>query len=275
MGTSIGALVGAAFAAGQIDALETRLRELDWASVVRMFNPVWPRSGLLSGEGAVGWMEGILGDWRIEDLAIPFAAVAVDLVTGEEVLIREGRAIDAIRASISIPGLFVPYKAGRRLLVDGAIRNPVPVSALDVLGADVRLAVNLHTQPVREILRRTPRARGESSGLTARILDRLEDRLGRFRKRRPSAKNGDEASTGPGLFEVLTASMTILEYELARHRLASDPVDVLLTPHVEDIRSLEFHRARRAIQAGEREAEARLVEIRRAVSRRRRLRPRA
>ncbi len=276
VGTSIGALVGASFAAGQLDALETRIGELDWTSVARMFNPVWPRSGLLSGEGAVGWMESILGDWRIEDLAIPFAAVAVDLVTGEEVLIREGRAIDAIRASISIPGLFVPHTVGRRLLVDGAIRNPVPVSALDVLGVDVRLAVNLHTRPVREILRRrSSRARGESSGLTARILDRLEDRLGRFRRRRPSAKNGDEASTGPGLFEVLTASMTILEYELARHRLASDPADVLLTPHVEDIRSLEFHRARRAIQAGEREAEARLVEIRRAVSRRRRLRRRA
>jgi NTE family protein len=271
VGTSIGAVVGAAFAAGQLDLLERRVQELDWAGVVRMFDPVWPRSGLLSGEGAASWLNSVLGDWRIEDLAVPFAAVAVDLVTGEEVVIRDGLVVDAIRASMSIPGVFVPLSRGRQVLVDGALRNPVPVSVLDQFDVDVRLAVNLHTHPVREIGGRRPRLRTRGSGRVAgRILDGLEERVGRFRRRKPGRNTRLRATAigGPNLFEILTASMTILEYELARHRLALDPADVLLTPHVEGVRAFEFHRARTAIHAGTAEAEAHLPEIRRVVSRR-------
>jgi NTE family protein len=274
VGTSIGAVVGAAFAAGQIDVLERRVRQLDWSQVARMFDPVWPRSGLLSGEGAAEWLASLVGDWRIEDLAVPFAAVAVDLVTGEEVVIREGRVIDAIRASFSIPGVFVPLSRSGRVLVDGALRNPVPASVLSQLGADVRLAVNLHSQPVREIIRRTAQSRTRSGGgVAARVLDTLEDRVSRFRRRRPARgrAHAEESTGGPNLFEVLTASMTIMEHELARYRLALDPVDVLLSPRVAEIRSFEFHKARKAIRAGEREAEAHLSEIVRAVARRRRV----
>jgi NTE family protein len=273
VGTSIGAVVGAAFAAGQIEVFERKVRDLDWSQVARMFDPVWPRSGLLSGEGAAEWLASLVGDWRIEDLAVPFAAVAVDLVTGEEVVIREGRVIDAIRASFSIPGVFVPLSRSRRILVDGALRNPVPASVLPQLGADVRLAVNLHSKPVREIVRRTPRTRVRGGGgVAARILDTLEDRVSRFRRRKPARGRAhlEESIGGPNLFEVLTASMTIMEHELARHRLALDPVDVLLSPSVSEIRSFEFHKARRAIHAGAHEVEAHLAEIQRAVTGRRR-----
>jgi NTE family protein len=272
VGTSIGAVVGAAFAAGQIDVFEQRVRQLDWAAVARMFDPVWPRSGLLSGEGAAEWLAALVGDWRIEDLAVPFAAVAVDLVTGEEVIIREGRVLDAIRASFSIPGVFVPLSQGRRVLVDGALRNPVPASALSEFGVDVRLAVNLHSQPVREIVGRTARVRQRSGGVAARIVDRLEERVARFRRRKPKRilQHAEEVVGGPNLFEVLTASMTIMEHELARHRLALDPVDFVLNPQVADVRSFEFHKARRSIQAGTRETELHLPEIRKAVTRRRR-----
>ncbi len=272
VGTSIGAVVGAAFAAGPIDGFEQRVRQLDWAAAARMFDPVWPRSGLLSGEGAAEWLASLVGDWKIEDLAVPFAAVAVDLVTGEEVIIREGRVLDAIRASFSIPGLFVPLSQGRRVLVDGALRNPVPSSVLSEFGVDVRLAVNLHSQPVREIVGRNARVRQRTGRVTARILDTLEERVGRFRRRKPKRilEHAEEVVGGPNLFEVLTASMTIMEHELARYRLALEPVDVVLSPKVADVRSFEFHKARRAIQAGAREAELHLPEIQRAVKRRRR-----
>jgi NTE family protein len=268
VGTSIGSVVGAAYAAGQLDVLEERVRRLVWADVVRMFDPVWPRSGLLSGARAAEWLGELLGDWRIEDLAIPFAAVAVDLISGEEIILREGRVVDAIRASFSIPGLFVPHSHGSRALVDGAIRNPVPVSALSELGAEVNLGVNLHATPVREIVGRGPRLRPRSA-VANRILDVVDERVGRFR-RRSSRRKGEESTTGPNLFEVLTSSMTIIEHELARHRLAHDPVDVVLTPDVHGIRSFEFHKARSAIHAGEREAEARIPEIQNVLQRRRR-----
>jgi NTE family protein len=275
VGTSIGAVVGAVYAAGQLESFERRVRELEWTDVLRMFDPVWPRSGLMSGSRAVEWLSGLVGDWRIEDLALPFAAVSVDLVTGEEVLIRHGRVIEAIRASMSIPGVFVPHRVGRRVLVDGALRNPVPVSALLALGADVRIAVNLHAQPVREIL---SASRGEGrprAPLSARVAEALDGSLARFRRRRsdkaPRRPDADEAGA-PNLFEILTASMTILEHELARHRLVSESPDVVLAPDVHGIRSLEFHKGRQAIAAGVAAVEAELPRIQEILKRRRRLR---
>ncbi len=275
VGTSIGAVVGAVCAAGQLESFERRVRELEWTDVLRMFDPVWPRSGLMSGARAVEWLSGLVGDWRIEDLAIPFAAVSVDLVTGEEVLIRHGRVIDAIRGSMSIPGVFVPHRVGRRLLVDGALRNPVPVSALDAHGADLRIAVNLHAHPVREILS-APRGEGRPRApLSARVAEAIDGGLARFRRGRRGTRAGapdpDEVGA-PNLFEILTASMTILEQELARHRLASEAVDVVLTPDVHGIRSLEFHKGRQAIAAGAAAAEAELPRILELLKRRRRLR---
>jgi NTE family protein len=131
VGTSIGAVVGAIFAAGQLENFERQARRIERSHLLRLFDPVWPRAGLLSGDRAVEWLRGLVGEWRIEDLAIPFGAVTVDLVTGEEILIREGPVIDALRASISVPGIFVPFRSHDRILVDGAIRNPVPVSELE------------------------------------------------------------------------------------------------------------------------------------------------
>ena len=269
VGTSVGALVGAVYAAGQLEAFERWVRGFDWSDVLRLFDPVWPRSGLISGSRALERLSGVLGDWQIEDLTIPFAAVAVDLITGEEVLIREGRVIDAIRASISIPGIFVPHRMGRRLLVDGALRNPVPVSALEEMGSDVRIAVNLHARPVREIVRAS-KTRGTATRriFSTRVAELIDRRLARFRRRaQANAASGEQA--GPNLFEILTASMTVLEHELARHRLAREPVDVVIGPEVHGIRTFELNKARRAIHLGLVETQKHLPKIRAAIERRR------
>jgi NTE family protein len=198
----------------------------------------------------------------------------VDLVTGEEVLIRSGRVIDAVRASISIPGIFVPYRSGSRILVDGALRNPVPVSALEDLGADVRVAVNLHHAPVREISRPS-RAADRASSSRRRIRTRVSEALERGRARLrgaprppPGTPESAEDETAPNLLEILTASMSVLEYELARHRLRHDPVDLVIEPDVHGIRTFEFQKARQAIAAGLRDVEPHIAEIQRLVSRR-------
>lgn len=265
-GTSMGALVGALFATGQLEVFERDLRNRELSDLMRYLDPVWPREGLLSGERATEYLRSLVGDWRIEDLPIPYAAVAVDLVSGEEVWIRSGRLLDAVRASISLPGIFVPVRQGARVLVDGAIRNPVPISPLEALGVDVRVAVNLHAQPVREI---EPRARRHS--VVERIGDAFEHGLARLRGRarpEPEAQAGPEEAAGPNLLEIITASMSVLEHEIARHRLAREPVDVVLTPDLGGIRSFEFHKAPRAVNAGRRELEAKLPEIRTALRRR-------
>ncbi len=249
VGTSSGALVGAIYAAGQLENFSRQMRAFQRSDVLALFDPVWPRAGLMSGSRVVERLMSTLGEWRIEDLSIPFAAVAVDLVTGDEVLIREGRVIDAVRASISIPGIFMPYVVGSQILVDGAIRNPVPVSALSELGADVRVAVNLHQSPVREIVDRNRRDPRRS--VTGRVSEALEQKLALFRRRPRTASNSDSEGGGlPNLFEVLTASMSVLEYELAQHRLAREHVDVRIEPDVHGIRAFEFHKAAAAIEAG-------------------------
>ncbi len=269
VGTSVGALIGAVYAAGQLENFERWVRKFEWSDVLRLFDPVWPRSGLISGTRALERLSSVLGDWRIEDLAIPFAAVSVDLITGEEILMREGRVMDAIRASISIPGIFVPHRMGRRLLVDGALRNPVPVSHLEEMGSEVRIAVNLHSQPVREIVG-VKKARGSSAPgtVSTRVIDLIERRLARFRGRGRRTAFAAHERAEPNLFEILTASMTVLEHELARHRLAREPVDVVIGPDVHGIRSFEFHKARKAIHSGLVETEKHLPEIRKAIQRR-------
>ena len=271
VGTSIGSVAGAMYAAGQLENFARQVRELEWRDVLRMFDPVWPRSGLMSGDRAVDWLTGLIGDWRIEDLAIPFGAVAVDLVSGDEILIREGRVIDALRASMSIPGVFVPYRTENSLLVDGALRNPVPVSALDAFGIDVRLAVNLHSQPVREIVEADDKTRPFRQTIAGRVVDAIDSGLSRFRRREAEAERDPlDSRLSPSLFEILTASMTVMEYELSRHRLAAEDVDLVLEPDVHAIRAFEFHRGAEAIEAGEREAEARLPELEAVLNRRRR-----
>jgi NTE family protein len=274
VGTSIGAVVGAIFAAGQLENFERQMRSLERTDLLRLFDPVWPRAGLISGDRAVEWLRGLIGEWRIEDLAIPFGAVTVDLVTGEEILIREGPVIEALRASVSIPGIFVPLRSHGRILVDGAIRNPVPVSELEAFDVDVALAVNLHGRPVRELRSPSRRPRGRSrETFASRLVDAIDTQLSRLRRRGGrNAGAAENAQSGPNLFEILTASMTVMEHELARHRLAHDLVDVVLAPDVHNIRSLEFNRARHAIRAGRIEVEARLDEVRSALARRRRRR---
>ncbi|MFI5316127.1 MAG: patatin-like phospholipase family protein [Myxococcota bacterium] len=265
-GTSIGALVGALWATGQLEVFERDLRATELSDLVRYLDPVWPRSGLFSGERATEYLRSLVGDWRIEDLPISYAAVAVDLVSGEEVWIRSGKLLDAIRASISLPGILVPVRQGARILVDGAIRNPVPLSPLEELGAEVRVAVNLHSQPVREFEPRAARRR-----MVSRIGDVFESGLAALRGRPPAAGDREpepEPPAGPNIVEIITASMSVLEHEIARHRLAHEPVDVVLTPDVRGIRSFEFHKAARAISAGRKELEAKLPEVRAALRKR-------
>jgi NTE family protein len=266
-GTSSGALVGAMYAAGQIENFERRMRSFQWSDVLALFDPVWPRSGLIAGGRLLDLLASSLGDWRIEDLPIPFAAVSVDLVTGEEVWIRSGRVVDAIRASISIPGIFVPRSSGKQLLVDGALRNPVPVSALRALGCDIAIAVNLQSRAVPELAVRAPPGRGAPAA-----PEESEERRGRAWWRARRTASATEEDPLPNVLEILTASMSVLSYELAQHRLAREHVDIRIEPDLGGVRAYEFHRASDAIEAGRRAATEALPEIERLQRRRRLLR---
>jgi NTE family protein len=147
-GASIGALVGSMYAAGELRDLEEFVRSLDWRTVVSYFDIVFPRSGLLDGNRVYELLSQHLRDMKIEDAEVEFCCVATDLLSGKEVRLQSGAMVDAVRASISIPGVFTPFQKGDRFFGDGGIINPIPVDVAKDMGAEVIIAVNLnHVAP--------------------------------------------------------------------------------------------------------------------------------
>ncbi|MCD6541031.1 patatin-like phospholipase family protein [Candidatus Bipolaricaulota bacterium] len=147
-GSSIGSMVGGAYAAGvSVERIEQEWLNTNLPKVVRSFLPTFPRAGLSSGGELRKYLKSMFGDLRIEDLEIPFAAVACDLDTGETVVLREGPLVDALRASTAIPGIFFPVRWGRRILVDGGLVEPLPVRVCRELGAEIVIGVDIVPRP--------------------------------------------------------------------------------------------------------------------------------
>ncbi len=142
-GTSIGALVGASFSLGKLDDLERFTRGLDWRQILSFLDVTFPVSGLIEGKKVSEFVRDYIQDVRLEEMPVPFRAVAACLETGREVVLEEGDLIDAIRATVSIPGIFTPARLDARLLIDGGVVNPVPVSVVREMGADYVIAVDL------------------------------------------------------------------------------------------------------------------------------------
>ncbi len=301
-GSSIGALVGGAFAAGKLDEAEKLVRELAWSDIMGFMEVPVPRSGIINSEKIADYLRQRIGDPNIEDLPIPFAAVATDLTSGQEVWMRQGSLIEAIRASISMPGMFTPCFREGRLLVDGGLVNPIPVSLCRSMGANTVIAVNpntdvkiqyeltsvpvLGTQPktepeeeepglrIRDLLfagltlyvtERIKRGKSaitgrsaeeDGKGLRDHLMGYLTDYINATMKQGKSIALGQITEDGtfrePSLLEVILASINLMGDRIGRQRLAGDPPDVMILPHVSHIGPLEFNRADEVIEAGRR-----------------------
>lgn len=266
-GTSIGSLVGAAFTLGKIGDLEEFACQLDWKQIVSLLDVTLPRSGLIDGKKLTNLFRGYVQNIDIESLPLPFRAVATDLASGRETVLGSGDLIDAVRASISIPGIFTPVKRNGAFLVDGGLVNPVPVSVARNMGADYVIAVDLHTnntssrwapenaakeQPGEDLADQPSPAKWEITTKLAKTITELGSPA------MAQVRTWLSPDPVPSIFDVVTASISIMESRITAIRLAADPPDLLLQPKVGHIRSLEFHRAKEAISAGHREAVARL-----------------
>ncbi|ROR32309.1 patatin-like phospholipase RssA [Inmirania thermothiophila] len=242
-GTSIGALVGGAFAAGQLERLHRWVETLRWQDVVGYLDPAF-NGGLIGGRRLFEFFRRHFEDRPIEALERPFGATATDIESGREVWLREGSLLEAVRASIALPGLFTPLARDGRLLVDGGLVDPVPVSLCRALGADLVIAVDLNADLMRRPPQR-PAAEGddEEEGETGRLRALL--RLGAEELRRRLQRED-----GPSLIDVVLRSIHIMQYRITRSRMAGDPPDLLLAPRVGGIALMEFHRAAEAVAAG-------------------------
>ena len=247
-GTSIGALVGAAYAAGELDRLESWVLELGIGDVVGFFD-VSLGSGVLKGHRLMQFFRSNFADRPLEQLRVPFAAVATSLQTGSEVWLRSGSTQDAVRASIALPGIFTPVRWEGSLLVDGGLVNPVPVSLARAMGADIVIAVDLGSDILGRRFRPTS-AREAPPGTVSKWMRKLQENLSAL----APGKSPDEPAM-PSMLDVLTTCMDIVQVRIARSRMAGEPPEVVVAPRLARLRLLDFHRAKEAIEEGHRAVE--------------------
>jgi len=261
-GASIGALVGASYTSGNLDRLEEWVRELDWWDIVRVMDPTLSGGGFIQGAHLMKTINSYVGNQNIEDLPRAFAAVATNLRSGQEVWLQHGSLMGAVRASIALPGLFTPMELDGRLLVDGGLVNPVPVTLAYTLGAEFIIAVNLNGDIVgRHLLANqavSDERQAAESGTGQLFLQRLQEEL---RESTLGQMVSKKEAPGPGMFDVLASAINIMQDRITRSRLAGDPPDVSLTPRLAHMGLLEFDRAAEAIDEGRRTVERMLPAI--------------
>jgi NTE family protein len=251
-GCSMGAMVGAAFAAGRIEKLESWALSLDWKRIVKLLD-IGLRGGLIKGERLVDFFHGQFVECQFSELAIPFATVATELASGREIWLREGKVADAVRASCTVPGLFEPVLHQGRYLIDGSVVNPVPVSLCRSMGAEVVIAVSLSSEVCGRFMREQ-----QGSAAPPDYHHRLVNMLLPRHRDQPGTNKDSDTVAQPAMLETVLGAIDIMQAHIARSRLAGEPPDVLLTPHLGQMGSYEYHRAAPAIDEG-RDAVARVL----------------
>lgn len=242
-GTSVGALVGAAYAAGEIDHFEQWVLGMGLKEVVS-FLDVRLNGGVLKGEKLMEFYRTNFVDLPIEQLAMPFGAVATSLHNGAEVWLRSGSTVEAIRASIALPGLLSPVLREEQILVDGGLVNPVPVSLARAMGADIVIAVDLNSDLLGRHLRDdipTPPPTDPVSEWLKKLQDNFSPMM---------PWNSSDSPKLPSMLDVVTSGINIMQVRITRSRMAGDPPDVTISPQLSHLGLLEFHRAKEAIEVG-------------------------
>lgn len=246
-GTSVGALVGAAYAAGNLSNLETWILSLSKLQIATFFNLSTAFTGFVNTNRLHGFLSEHVAapSAMIEDCACSFGAVATDLQSGREVWFTKGSLLEAVWASMALPGLFPAIRHGERWLVDGGLVNPVPVTVCRALGADVVIAVNLNGDIVGKHFSRSQKAPESESDVTSRISSLVREYAA------PFFAFAEEEAEPPSLIDAIAGSVNIAQERITRSRLAGDPPDILLSPKLSHIGLLEFHRAQEAIDEGQ------------------------
>jgi NTE family protein len=234
-GCSMGALVGGIYAAGQLEPYSEWARKLEKRDMFSLLDLAFGWTGLFKGDRLMGVLKELVGDYVIEKLPIGFTAVATDLVEQREIWLNEGPLFDAIRASIAIPTVFTPHVYRGRVLVDGGLLNPIPIAPALNQAADMIIAVNLN-------------AHSRSSRVRAAKLARPDD----------PAKDAEAAGSDPkvpGIIEVVTASLDLMQNSIARMKLASYTPDIVIDVPRDASLFYEFYRAEELIALGRESAQ--------------------
>jgi len=256
-GTSIGSLVGAACVTGKMEELESWARSLTKFDVARFLDINTSLTGFVDTEKFHEFLNQYIADDSvlIENLPQVFASVSTDLQSGREVWMTKGSLIQAIWASMALPGLFPPIKHGERWLVDGGLVNPVPVSVCRALGADIVIAVNLNGDIVGKRFTKPEAIKKIDNGVGGKITELVREYTNL------SLFNGKDSEQTPGLLDAIAGSVNITQDRITRSRMAGDPPDIVFSPKLSHIGLLELYRAEEAINEGRKCVQSKLAEL--------------
>jgi NTE family protein len=272
-GSSIGALIGACYAKSKkVTDIEELALEIDIKRLTKLLDPnfAWFFRGVIYGKKVKDLLSTIIGNVKFKDLKIPLAVITTDANTGEEVVIRDGSVLEAVRASISIPVIFMPVKIGDRFLMDGGIVDPIPVSIVRGMGADYVIACNVIQIPRKNkehvvldsndlFNRRNSimKKNGKINILADKIdkivygnMDRI-DKMQKFMKNIKSRYVKDTEKIDhnvPSVFDIMIRTIYIMEYEIVKSKIKE--ADIIISPNMQEIGQVEFNRGKEAIAAG-------------------------
>lgn len=238
-GTSIGAFIGGVFAKGKIEELEKILKKIRWQDVVKYFDPVIPKRGLFEGKKVVKLLEKIITEPDFKNTHIPCVAIATDLLSGKEIHLKTGNMINAIRASVAIPGIITPGKIKRRLMVDGGVVNPLPVNVVRDMGADIVIAVDLNHSFISE--KRYANKQYEKSKLIKWLTPKR-----------------------PNMIDIMESSVFMWQDQLTKKNLLIHKPDFLIQPKLGTTGVFDFHEAKKLIKKGYDETQKIIKKIKKA-----------
>ncbi|MFI8608849.1 alpha/beta hydrolase [Pseudomonas sp. AOB-7] len=282
-GCSMGAVVGGIFAAGKLREYREWTESLDYLDVLRLIDVSF-RLGAIRGERVFGRIHDIVGEINIEELAIPFTAVATDLTNQQEIWFQEGCLHQAMRASAAIPSLFTPVIQGKRMLVDGGLLNPLPIVPVVSSHCDLIIAVNLNATNQSHYQLPVIERPAALKGRIDQLMTTLGSRLPSFRRKSeddvlllaaeqqqadaigpaaapnrnaagavPKSASGSRVAefSGPAsLLELVNQSFEVMQTSLAQYKIAGYPPDILINVPKRVCRFFEFYKAPELIMLG-------------------------
>lgn len=249
-GTSVGAVVGGAYAAGALDEFENWTKTLGNYSFFKFLDFKFTGGGLLGGRSLDDLMKLQFGEKDFTELDIPFTAVACELKTGHEIWLEEGKISDAIQASFAMPGIFGPVNHKKRWLVDGALVNPVPVSVCRAAGCEMVIAVNLSEDLYGRVMKVRKGAKSTGEYGVSQEMVKAAPALMPVGSKSIFRKFFSHKGSAPSLFTNMVASLNVMQNRLSRSRLAGDPPDITIAPRCGHIGLMEFHRSKELIEEG-------------------------
>lgn len=241
-GCSIGSLIGGVYAAGKLDQLEKWMRSITKTDVITLLDISWDGGGLFKGDKIINTLVNLIGDTKIEDLSIPFTAVAVDLDMEKEVWINSGSLFDAIRASVALPLFFTPFDYNGKKLIDGGVLNPVPIAPTFNDETDLTIAVNLGGD-LKKIVKKPIQSIKEEN------VSKFESGINNFIQSLQS-KNKVVHKKNWGMYDVADKAFDAMQSTIGRQKIAAYPPDIEIQIARNSCGTLEFERSSEMIELG-------------------------